>query len=243
MQILGLQRRRQQPADHMEELRRQNDAHEPHQRVDLRRLGESGRHHAGERPREHHQHHDADAAGDDDEIGDGAEGAPAAVAIAAPEMVEEDRNEHDRQRAGGEEIVEEVGQREAREIKVGLAARTERAPDDLLAHEAHDAAQEDRDAPDRRGDPDGARLAPLGGDSSVRFAALRRRPQEPASSCPRPTPMGPFLRPQAVAPRTFEPKRNPLAVSCDLLAVAPQAVFVEIGPGRAGAAPGLPRER
>ena len=161
MQVLGLQRCRQQPANHVEDLRRQDDPDEAHQRVHLGGLGEPRRHHGRQRPREHHEQRDADASREQEEIRNGTEGLPAAIAVAASEVFQEHRNEHDRQRSCRQEVVQEVRQREAREIEVRLAARAERPADDLLPHQAHDAAQEDRDAPDRRGDADGARAARL----------------------------------------------------------------------------------
>ena len=104
---------------------------------------------------------DCKASGQQDEIGDDAEGAPCAVVIAAVDMIEEDRNEDDRERPGGQQVIQEIGQGEAGEINVSRAAGAEGAPNDLFAHQANDPAEEDRGSPDRGRDTHCAGLASL----------------------------------------------------------------------------------
>jgi len=62
--------------------------------------------------------------------------------VTALEVFEEDRYEHDRQCPGRQEVVQEVREREAREVEVCLSARAERPADELRAYQTHDAAEE-----------------------------------------------------------------------------------------------------
>jgi len=63
------------------------------------------------------------------------------------------------ERTRGEQIVQEIRQRETREIQISLPARTQGAADDLLAYKADDAAQQDGARPDRRSKEDDACLS------------------------------------------------------------------------------------
>ena len=109
----------------------------------LPRASETRRRDAHQRSGKDHQQRDSDAAQNDDAIRDGAEGLPAPLVVAAFEVIEEHRHENDRQRAGREQIIQKIRKGKAGEVKVCLAGSTQRAADDLLAYETHNATDKD----------------------------------------------------------------------------------------------------
>ena len=96
MSVPCLQRRRQQSSNHVKELRWQNNADEPDQRVHVARICESRRHNDGQRPRKNHKQRNPDAPDHENKIRDDAEGFPAALIFTAFEILEEDWDKYDR---------------------------------------------------------------------------------------------------------------------------------------------------
>jgi hypothetical protein len=125
--IARLQRCRQQSSDDVEQLRRQHDAR---QRDELRLLfgGEPRRDERRQR-RQREPQHDRDRAEQHaQEVRDDAERYGCALLLAAREVRAEDRDEHDRQRAAREQVVEEVGDDERGRVEIALRARASVRP-------------------------------------------------------------------------------------------------------------------
>jgi uncharacterized protein (DUF433 family) len=145
--ITRLQRRREQPADHVEELRREHDARELDQAralrlVEARRDQRREQRHADpQEDRQHAQQHGHEAR-------DRAEGLPALLFLPARQVAAEDRDEHDRERPAGQEVVQEVRHDEGRPVRVRVRAGAQHAADDRLAPETDQPRQRDREAPD-----------------------------------------------------------------------------------------------
>jgi hypothetical protein len=57
-------------------------------------------------------------------------------------VLDEHWYEHNRQCPGRQEVVQEVGKREACKIEVCLSGGAQRPADDLLTHQSHDATEE-----------------------------------------------------------------------------------------------------
>jgi hypothetical protein len=153
--VAGLQGGGEQAAEHVEDLRGQEDAG---QRGELLELGglEAGRDEVHERGRELPQEQRRKPEDQGQEGRDGREGALGGLWGSVGEVALEDRDEDDRERATGEQVVEEVGQDEGGPVDIGVGARAERAADHGFAHQADDAAEENAAAPDQGRDGDGA---------------------------------------------------------------------------------------
>jgi hypothetical protein len=159
MHVLSLQRGGQQASDHVKELRRQDDADQVGERIDLARAGETWRDDIRQRPCEYHEQRDSNAPRQDSEIRDDAERFPTSLMVPAFEVLEEHGYEHDRQGAGRKQIVQKIRKREACEVDICLPAGAQRASDDLLANQTYDAAEKNGSGPDCRGNTNGSSLA------------------------------------------------------------------------------------
>lgn len=144
----------QHAADEEEELRGQHDARHAHRARNLRRISQTGRAHGHEHVREtpcecdHHREHRAERAEND------GEHAPAFGFIVAREIVREDRNERDGEKAAADDVIENIGKIERDIVSIDRGIRAADLRNDDFAQQADDTAEQHRGHHDERRESD-----------------------------------------------------------------------------------------